>query len=284
MKVVNRGYKFKSELTTTQEGNQRLRDGALDRQATRTRLVVLLLVLGLGRGLLLRCLCCALAGLSDWSPTTNGLLLVVGLRTRGAIMQSCHVLLGEDGPEGLALLVGERELLLRRLSAAVGTSEGTGTPRRTTTDLGEVSKSTEDSLVAEGNEDHAVVNEGRHGADDGGLLTTAGGASGNEGTSVLAPEGTVLPLATSLVPEGLELSGPVAVSGGDTEEETVVLLESRGVCEHLVLGSHGLRSTLDLVDGDVTTSLSDTSGLLLDQLRDVAVRREKDDSDVGSHF
>lgn len=196
MKVVNRGYKFKSELTTTQEGNQRLRDGALDRQATRTRLVVLLLVLGLGRGLLLRCLCCALAGLSDWSPTTNGLLLVVGLRTRGAIMQSCHVLLGEDGPEGLALLVGERELLLRRLSAAVGTSEGTGTPRRTTTDLGEVSKSTEDSLVAEGNEDHAVVNEGRHGADDGGLLTTAGGASGNEGTSVLAPEGTVLPLAT----------------------------------------------------------------------------------------
>lgn len=70
------------------------------------------------------------------------------------------------------------------------------------------------------------------------------------------------------------MSGPVAVSGGDTEEETVVLLESRGVCEHLVLGSHGLRSTLDLVDGDVTTSLSDTSGLLLDQLRDVAVRRE----------
>lgn len=111
-------------------------------------------------------------------------------------MQSCDVLLGDSGPEGLALLVGERKLLLGRLSAAVGTGEGTGTPRRATTDLGEISKSAEDSLVAERNEDHAVVDKGRHGADDSGLLTTTGGGSGNEGTSILAPEGTGLPLAT----------------------------------------------------------------------------------------
>jgi hypothetical protein len=161
---------------------------------------VLLLVLRLCRGLLLlywcRALLFCLAGLGDWCTTTDNLLLVVGLRTRGTIMQSCEVLLGEGGPEGLALLEGERELLLGRLSAAIGTSEGTGTPGRATANLGEVGKSAEDGLVAEGNEDHAVVDEGRHGTDDGRLLTTTGGGSGNEGTGVLAPEGTSLPLAT----------------------------------------------------------------------------------------
>lgn len=192
VEVGKEGYNHSSlELTTSQEGNQRLGDGALDGQTTRTRLVVLLLVLRLGRGLLLWCLCCALlARLGDRD------LLVVGLRTRGAIMQSCDVLLGDSLPEGLALLVGEQKLLLGRLSASVGTGKGTGTPRRATTDLGEVTKSAEDSLVAEGDEDHAVVNKGRHGADDSGLLATTGGGGGNESTSVLAPVGTGRPLAT----------------------------------------------------------------------------------------
>ena len=164
---------------------------------------MLLLVLRLGRGLLLRCLCCALlfrlTRLGDRCTTTDNLLLVVGLRTRGTIMQSCEVLLGEGGPECLALLEGKRELLLGRLSAAIGTSEGTGAPGRATANLGEVGKSAEDGLVAKGNEDHAVVDKGRHGADDGGLLTAAGGGSGNEGTGILAPEGTSLPLATLMV-------------------------------------------------------------------------------------
>lgn len=39
-----------------------------------------------------------------------------------------------------------------------------------------------------------------------------------------------------LVPEGLELSRVVAVSGGNTEEETIVLLESLGVGEDGVVG------------------------------------------------
>jgi hypothetical protein len=105
-------------------------------------------------------------------------------------------LLGESSVEGLALLEGEKELLLGGLSAAVGTGKGTGTPGGSTANLGEVGKSAEDGLVAEGNEDHAVVDKGRHGADDGGLLTAAGGGGGNEGTDVLAPVGTGLPLAT----------------------------------------------------------------------------------------
>lgn len=89
-------------------------------------------------------------------------------------------------------------------------------------------------------------------------------------------------VAYSLVPEGLELSGPVTVSGGDTEEETVVLLEGLGVGEDRVVGlGRGVhlaedilaKSLLDLVDVDLTAGLLDTSGLLLDQLQDVAVHR-----------
>lgn len=99
----------------------------------------------------------------------------------------------------MALLVGERKLLHGRLSAAIGTGEGTGAPGGATANLSEVGKGTEDGLVTEGNEDHAVVDKGRHGADDGGLLTAAGGGSGNEGTDVLAPVGTGLPLATLMV-------------------------------------------------------------------------------------
>jgi len=157
-------------------------------------------MLRLGRSLLLGRLCSALllilTGLGDGCTTTDGLLSVVGLRTRGATMQSCEVLLGEGLPEGLALLEGERELLGRGLARAVGTGESTSTPGGATADLGEIGESAEDGLVAEGNEDHTVVDEGRHGADDGRLLATTGGGSANEGTGVLAPEGTGLPLAT----------------------------------------------------------------------------------------
>jgi hypothetical protein len=89
-------------------------------------------------------------------------------------------------------------------------------------------------------------------------------------------------IAYSLVPEGLELSGPVAVSSGDTEEDTIVLLKGLGVGEDHVVGLGRcvhlgedlvVKGLLDLVDVDFTTSLSDTSGLLLDHLQDVAVHR-----------
>ena len=78
------------------------------------------------------------------------------------------------------------------------------------------------------------------------------------------------------------MSGPVTVSGGDTEEETVVLLEGLGVGEDWVVGlgrgvhlseDLSVEGLLDLVDVDLTAGLSDTSGLLLDHLQDVAVHR-----------
>jgi hypothetical protein len=67
----------------------------------------------------------------------------------------------------------------------------------------------EDSGVSERNVDHAVVSKGAHGSNAGGLLTATETCGGNEETSVLAPEGAVLPLTTGLVPEYLELSGEV---------------------------------------------------------------------------
>jgi hypothetical protein len=72
-------------MSRTQKSGQ----NALDGQTARTRLVVLLLVLGLGRSLLLWCCCwCALLfcldGLRNWS--SDNLLSVVGVRTRETIM------------------------------------------------------------------------------------------------------------------------------------------------------------------------------------------------------
>jgi hypothetical protein len=105
------------------------------------------------------------------------------------------------------------------------------------------------------------------------------------------PDGSLVDVASasthqvtySLVPEGLELSGPVTVSGRDTEENTIVLLENLGVAEdgvvffcisvHLV-GDILEEGLLDLVDVDIhSTSRFETSLLLLDHLADVTVHR-----------
>lgn len=75
-------------------------------------------------------------------------------------------------------------------------SKGSGAPWGTTTDFSEVGEGAEDGLVAERDVDDTVVDEGRHGVHDGGLLSSAGGGGGDEDTGVLAPKGTGLPLAT----------------------------------------------------------------------------------------
>lgn len=96
-------------------------------------------------------------------------------------------------------------------------SKGTGAPWRATTDLSKVGKGSENGLVSERDVDDTVVGEGREGVHDGRLLTTTGGTSGNKDTGILAPEGTSLPLTTSLVPEGLPLGREVAVPGRHTK-------------------------------------------------------------------
>lgn len=87
----------------------------------------------------------------------------------------------------------------------------------------------EGSLVPERDIDEAVVRERAHGRNRSALLSTALGRSANEDTSILAPVFTLLPLSTSLVPEGFPLRGEVAVAGRDAEEDGVVLLEDGGV-------------------------------------------------------
>lgn len=129
--------------------------------------------------------------------------------------------------------------------------------------LSKVGELLEDGGVAERNVDHAVVSKSRHGGDAGGFLSSTWRSSGDEETSVLAPERAVLPLtillemflnahvngrvsylATSLVPESLELRREVTVTGGDTEEETIVLLENVRVGEDLrVVLAHFLRAS-----------------------------------------
>lgn len=137
-------------------------------------------------------------------------------------MQSSGVL--ADGlVKSLALDLGNLELLGRGLTAAVGGGKGTGTPGGATVDLGQVGQLGKGVGVAQGDVDDAVVGEGGQGGDGGGLLAAAEGGGGDEEAGELAVEGTLLPLGTGVVPEGLPLGGEVSVPGGDTDQEGIVL-------------------------------------------------------------
>lgn len=86
----------------------------------------------------------------------------------------------------------------------------------------------EDGLVAKRDVDHAVVGKCAHGGNAGGLLAASEGSGGDEETGVFTPEAALLPLTTRAVEEGLPLSGEIAVASGNTEEDTVVLLNLLG--------------------------------------------------------
>ena len=77
--------------------------------------------------------------------------------------------LGQRLLEHLALDACDLELELGGVAAAVGAGEGTGTPRRATVDLSEVRLLGVRVAVAERDEDHTVVGEGRQRVHDGGL-------------------------------------------------------------------------------------------------------------------
>jgi hypothetical protein len=94
-------------------------------------------------------------------------------------------------------------------------------------------------LVSERNVDEAVVGEGAHGSKSSGLLSSTLGAGGDEETSILAPVRSLGPLLASLVPEGLPLSGEVAVTCRYSKEDTIVLLKNGGVREGFDVGGLG---------------------------------------------
>lgn len=176
--------------------------------------------------------------------------------------------LGHGRVKGLALLSSDGELQSSGLAAAICAGESSRAPGRATVDLLEVGELRKYGLVAQGNVDEAVVGQSRHGGDGCGLLAAAEGTGADEETGVLAPEGALLPLLASLVPEGLELGREVAVAGGDAEEDGVVRLEIGGVVQDRNVGGlgRGVHLAEDVVgeclgnleEGGITASLADT--------------------------
>jgi hypothetical protein len=167
--------------------------------------------------------------------------------------------LGDGAVEGRTLLGRNIELEGGGLALARGAGEGAGAPGAAAVDLVEVGELfcgkvrlymelrgsdislTKRLLVTQRNKDEAVVNKGRHGCNSGRLLATTESAGGDEHAGVLAPESTLLPLSTGLVPEGLELGGEVAVPSRDTKEDTVVRFDLGGVVEDGDVGGLGGR-------------------------------------------
>jgi len=199
----------------------------------------------------------------------------------------------ERGVEGLALDLGDFKLKSAGLPAAVGGSVATCTPGRATVNLGEASELREGVGVAERDEDHAVVHKSGHDAEVGTLLTTTCAGSRNEGSHEFARKGTTLPKLTSGVPESLELSGPGAITGADTNEEAIVVRElgsgDNGVVRlrrRVHLRENLLRESLrDLVDRGRATLGFDTLLDRFGQLGDVAVHGVDNNGDVrSSHF
>lgn len=125
-----------------------------------------------------------------------------------------------------------------------------------------------------------MVSKRAHGRESSALLSTTLGTSGDEQASILAPEAAGLPLLASVVPERAPLGWEVAVAGGDSEQESVVLLEYRGVGDlrdglvfgrGVHLGQDVLREgLLDAVEVDGTAGFFDALGLGLGEGLDMA--------------
>ncbi len=126
-------------------------------------------------------------------------------------------------------------------------------------DLVEVGEEREGSLVAERHVEETVVGEGAHRGDSGGFLTTSKGASRDEETSVAAVEATSGPDTASAVPEGLPLSREVTVTGGDAEEDGIVLKELLGLLQD---GDGRLLGSVHLVEDLLGEGLRDPRDIL----------------------
>lgn len=132
-------------------------------------------------------------------------------------------------------------------------SKGTGTPWRTTTDLGERGKEGEGVLVSERNVDDSVMGEGRDRVESSNFLPTTLPTGGNEKTGVFPRESTGSPETTGGVDERFPLGREVSVTGGDTEEESIVRFQDFGSDD----GIGGLRSSIHLLENLFGKSLSD---------------------------
>jgi len=196
----------------------------------------------------------------------------------------------ERGVEGLALNPSNFKLKSGGLPAAIGGSIAACSPGRATVDLGQIGELLESTGIAKGNEDHAMMDEGRHDAKVGALLTTTCTSSRNKGAHEFPGEGTSLPELSGGIPESLELCWPRAITSADTNEEAVVLRELGGGNNGVVGFSRGIHLGEDLLRESLR-NLEDGGrppcGLdaLLDGFRqptNVAVHRVDNNGDLGS--
>lgn len=144
--------------------------------------------------------------------------------------------------------------------------------------------------VSKRNIDHSMVSQGGHGVCTSHLLSTTWGGRRDEETNILPRETTGSPETTGLVDEGLPLAGEVTVTGGDTEEEGVVLWKLVDGDDWVVvlwggvhLGENFLGESLwDLEDGSLSTSSLNSSLLRLSELGYVPVHGVDDDGNLES--
>lgn len=75
--------------------------------------------------------------------------------------------------------------------------------KHTTADFAHVGEVWKGVLVAQGHKYHAVVDEGGHGTDDGGLLSSTWGACRYKDAGQFTGQSTLDPQSTGCVPKGL---------------------------------------------------------------------------------
>jgi len=199
------------------------------------------------------------------------------------------VALLDGNGEVLALNFGNVELELRGLARAITTGKGSSTVGGGSNDLIERAEFLEGLGVTEGHEDDSVMGEEGEGSEGSGLNATMLGGSAGEDTSELGVEGTTLPELACGVQEGLPLGGPHTITGGDAEEEAVILGElggsdvgvvSLGGSVHLAqdLLGQGLRDLVNIHSHSI--NLLDSFSNSLSQLSLVAPGRVVDDGEL----
>ena len=110
---------------------------------------------------------------------------------RLSLLSECD--LGNRLPKRFALNLCNFQLKFARLARTVAARKCACPPRRTTVHLGNVGQLSESVLVSEGNEDHAVVGEGRDCVCSRHFLSTAGAGSRHEDAGVLPVKRSLCP-------------------------------------------------------------------------------------------
>ena len=130
--------------------------------------------------------------------------------------------------ERLALNPRDLEFQGRRFSQIINTSEGSGTPRAPSMNLLHIIQQGERVPIPQRYKVDTVVSEGAQGVLDRLFLTASLSSHRDENPGVFAGESAGSPESTGRVPKRLPLSGEVAETSGDAEEESIIGGEDLG--------------------------------------------------------